>query len=542
MAEHEVLDALVVGAGFSGILATYRLRELGLHFRTIDKASDIGGTWFWNTYPGAQSDTESHLYRFAFDQEDLKEYPWSHRYLRQPEIQAYLKHVVARHELGTYFQFDTEMLSAIWSDTERVWHVETTRGRFVSRYLITGLGLLTAQNLPIIPGADRFKGIIKHTASWDPSLDLRGKRVGVIGNGSTGTQLLTSLAPIVSELVSFQRNPQYSVPAGNKLVTPAERQAINDDYPRIWAEAFQSSTAFGFMESSRSVMSVEPEERERIFEDLWEKGNGFRFLFSEFGDIAIDPEANEECCKFIRKKIRQIVKDPVKAAILQPTDPYAKRPVCDNGYYEIFNQDNVKLVDLKKAPLTEITETGIVTGDGRLHELDLICYATGFDAIDGSYTRLDIRGVGGQTIQEHWDGKASSYLGVATAGFPNLFMIFGPQSPFSNNPPLIESEVDFICNAIMHNESRRPTAGLPVMSLRVEAERGWEELCYEAAKDSLFTIHGSWITGNNVAGKKSGTRFFFGGLGTWRRLAQEEVDAGFPSFVRSSAAASAPRL
>jgi cyclohexanone monooxygenase len=523
-------DAIVVGAGFSGIQATYRLRQLGLSIITIEKGSDVGGTWYWNRYPGALSDTESHLYRFSGAGGDPSTTSSPNRYLRQDEIQAYLKNFVNHHDLDQFFQFDTEMTGARWDNDELVWKVTTNRGLLVARYLVTGLGLLSAQKLPSISGTELFKGTIKHTSSWDPNLDLRGKRVGVIGNGSTGTQVMTAIAPVVKKLVSFQRTPQYSVPAGNRPLTFAEREAISDNYSRVWDEAFRSATAFGFMESTRPAMSVSAEERERIFESLWNQGNGFRFMFSAFGDLTLDPIANEECCDFIRRKINAMVKDPDKARLLQPDGLFAKRPVCDSGYFEIFNQDNVHLVDLKASPIVQMNEAGIVTADGRLHELDVIIYATGFDAVDGSYTRLDIRGSSGESITKHWDGKASSYLGVATADFPNFFMSFGPQSPFSNNPPMIESEVTFICAAIEHNETRRQSDPKSIMHVKRKAEQEWGELCDELAKDSLYTKHGSWINGDNIAGKKVGTRFFFGGLGYWRTLADQEIDAGFPSF------------
>ncbi|KAJ0304642.1 hypothetical protein Brms1b_011183 [Colletotrichum noveboracense] len=318
-------DALIIGAGLGGIHSLYHLRAIGLpKLKLIDLASDVGGTWHFNTYPGAMSDTESYLYRFPWDKEDLMTYPWPNHYVTQPEILAYLRHVVLKHDLRRYMQFNTEMRSATFDETKNVWLVEVSTGEtFEARYLVAALGLLSRPNLPDIPGTDTFKGSIVHSHDWDADAEHRNKRVAVIGTGSTGTQIVTAVAPHAASLTVFQRTPQYSVPAGNKPVTPEYRERINQNYDDIWAQTRESSTAFGFQKSTVPCMSVSPEDREGVFEKLWQQGNGFRFMFGGFGDITTNADANEEACRFVRKKIAEIVKDPVKARKLTPTNRYA---------------------------------------------------------------------------------------------------------------------------------------------------------------------------------------------------------------------------
>ncbi|KAH7356361.1 hypothetical protein BKA66DRAFT_538930 [Pyrenochaeta sp. MPI-SDFR-AT-0127] len=524
------VEAFIVGAGFGGIYQCYSLKKLGLSVRVIDTAGGVGGTWYWNRYPGAMSDTESYLYRYSWDKKDLRTFPWSHHYVTQQEILAYLNHVVDIHELRPNIQLRTEMLSANWDDGQEIWRVGTTNGTFTCRYLITSLGLLSKQNFPNIPGIGTFKGELTHTASWKPELDLTGKRVGIIGNGSTGTQVMTAIAPIVKELISFQRHPQYSVPSGNKPITAEYRQWVNDNYDAIWEQAFTSATAFGFVESTRPVMSVSPAERTKIFQELWDRGNGFRFMFGGFGDITTSEEANEEAAKFIRSKIAEIVKDPVKAKLLQPTDLYARRPLCDSGYYDIFNRENVNIVDVSTVPISEIVEDGLRTADGKVHKLDVLIFATGFDAIDGNYMRMQITGHGGRTIQDHWKDGATSYLGVALSGFPNMFMVLGPQGPFANNPPAIESEVNFITAAIANAEKRRQSGAPSILHVSEKAERGWGELCDNLTEGSLFKRTASWIFGANIPGKKEATKFYFGGLKAYRETARSVADEGFKPF------------
>lgn len=440
------------------------------------------------------SDTESYVYRFSWDREDLRTYPWAEHYVKQPEVLAYLNHVVRRHDLRKHMRFHTQMVSADWDHGGERWCVSLDRGekgkvKVNATYLITGLGLLSKQNFPDIPGIDDFQGEKHHTAKWPKDFDLTSKNVGVIGCGSTGVQVITELGRKVGSMVCYQRHPQYSVPSGDKKFTAAEREYVNEHWDEVFHQVRNSITAFGFKESERSYHDATPEERERVFEENWQLGNGFRFMFGTFNDIAEDAEANEGACEFIRKKIGEIVKDPEKARKLKPDDVYARRPLCDgnakNGqkYFEQFNRENVDIVHLGENPIEQIEAKGIRTSDGVLHEHDVIVFATGFDAVEGNYTRIAIHGRGGLSLKDSWEETGpTAYLGFAVPQFPNLFMISGPKGPFTNIPPAIESQIEFISEAI-GVAGRRPTR--PIEATR-EAEREYSAECERLAERSLF--------------------------------------------------------
>jgi cation diffusion facilitator CzcD-associated flavoprotein CzcO len=373
---------------------------------------------------------------------------------------------------------------------------------------------------------EHFEGRLVHTGAWPEELDLTGKRVGVIGNGSTGNQVITATAPIVAHLTSFQRTPQYSVPAGNRELSTEQQQAYRDKFDTTWDQVRNSSVAMGFEESTVETFSVSAEQREGIYQQAWDEGGGFRFMFETFCDIATDEAANEEAAKFIRGKIAAIVKDPETARKLTPTDLYARRPLCDSGYYETFNRPNVTLVNVKENPIIRVTQEGIVTEDGTLHELDVLIFATGFDAVDGNYVRADIRGRNGQSIKEHWVNGPTSYLGVATSGFPNMFMILGPNGPFTNLPPTIETQVEWIADVIRHVSATQTGR----IDLKPDAESDWTDTCVEVAAATVFGKVDSWIFGANIPGKKKSVLFYLGGLGEYRKILAAEAAAGYPSF------------
>ncbi|KAK2801435.1 hypothetical protein FQN51_005329 [Onygenales sp. PD_10] len=578
-------DVLIVGAGFGGIYQLHTFLhppkpplthstpnhqqpqpQPPLSAIVIDTAPRPGGTWHHNRYPGALSDTESYIYRYSWDSEDLRTYPWHRHYLRGPEVLAYLEHVVQKHGLGGYMQLGTRLVRAVWDgeEDEGVWRATVSRRDTTAvdgqegeleeveeiieaRYIITALGLLSKKHYPSIPGIvgpnRTFKGTIAHTASWPDGIDLTNKRVGIIGNGSTGVQVITAIAPIVGHLTCFQRRAQYSVPSGDGPVSASYRAEVNENYDEIMAQLQRSNVAFGFEESTTPYAAVTSEvEREAIFESLWQKGNGFRFMFGGFSDIATNREANEGACAFIRKKIGEIVKDPVTARKLMPTDMYARRPLCDGGYYKQFNRSNVSLVDIsaeRGTPITHFAETGAVTSDGVLHEMDVLILATGFDAVDGSYSEVDIRGVGGRTLAGHWaENGPTSYLGLMVAGFPNFFLITGPQGPFCNVPPIIETQVRFVRFLIeMAEASRRELlkkggggGGGSLIEATAESEKEWIRLCNEISRGSLFRETSSWIFGRNVEGKKEATRFYFGGLGAYNRILKHVAERGLRGF------------
>lgn len=521
-------DAIVIGAGFGGLYMLHKLRdEQGLRVRAFDKAAGVGGTWYWNRYPGALSDTETYLYRYSFDDELLQSYDWNTRYINQPDILRYLEHVADRYDLIRDIQFNTGIVRAHYQEQGDYWELGTdTDEVFTAKYIVTALGLLSATNVPNIEGRDTFEGEQYHTGNWPEGVSFDGKRVGVIGTGSTGLQVITAIAPEVKHLTVFQRSPQYSVPVGNGIVPDDEIAEIKRNYREIWARAKESMTAFGFEESTVPAMSVSAEERERVFQKAWEQGGGFRYMFGTFGDIATDPDANEAAADFVRKKIAEIVDDPDIAQKLTPTDYYAKRPLCDSGYYAMYNRDNVTLADVKANPIKEITPTGIKLADGSENELDMIIFATGFDAVDGNYTKIDIQGRGGESIRSHWQHGPTSYLGMTVSHFPNMFMILGPNGPFTNLPPSIETQVEWISDCVAYAEKH----GLASIEASPAAEAGWTQTCREIADDTLFSKAESWIFGANIPGKTNTVMFYMAGLGKYREVLGAEAASNYQSF------------
>ena len=522
-------DAIVIGAGFGGLYALHKLRnEQGLKVQAFDKAGDVGGTWYWNRYPGALSDSETQVYCYSFDKELLQEWDFDTSYVNQPKILSYLNHVTDRFDLRRSISFNTGIAGAHFDETRELWVVRTDKGAtHTARFIVTALGLLSVINYPNIPGRDSFKGELYHTGAFPQNLSFAGKRVGVIGTGSTGLQVNTALAPQVGHLTVFQRSPQYSVPVGNRPLSKDQVAEIKQNYDSVWEHVFSSMTGFAFTESNIPTFSVSAEEREAIFEKAWQKGGGFNYMFGTFNDIAVDAAANEAAASFIRRKIAQTVKDPETARKLTPTDLYARRPLCDSGYYEIFNRDNVALVDCKATPIEAIVPNGIRTADGVVHELDMIIFATGFDAVDGNYKVMDLRGRGGQTMAEHWQEGATGYMGTMTAGFPNMFMVLGPHGPFSNLPPAIEMQVEMIADLVA-KATREDLASIEISN---KAEAAWVNHCDELAAGSLFSQVDSWIFGANIPGKKRTLVFYFGGVGQFRKEAADLIRKGYPGFL-----------
>ncbi|NBM14203.1 NAD(P)/FAD-dependent oxidoreductase [Streptomyces sp. GC420] len=526
MATHH--DVIVIGAGFGGMYALKKFRDdLGLNVRVFDKAGGVGGTWYWNRYPGALSDTESFVYCYSCDRDLLQEWDFDTRYLNQPQILRYLEHVADRWKLRPDIQLNTGIAAAHFNEADNLWHVQTDNGeRHTAKYLVTALGLLSATNLPNIKGIETFQGDLVHTGAWPDDLELAGKRVGIVGTGSTGTQVITAIAPEVDHLTVFQRSAQYTVPVGNGPVSKEYVAQVKKDYDAIWAQVRESAVAFGFEESDVPYASVSPETRQAIFERAWQKGGGFRFMFETFADIATDEEANKGAQDFIKAKIAQIVKDPETARKLTPRDFYAKRPLCDSGYYATFNRDNVELVDVKENPIAEITAKGVRTSDGVEHELDTLIFATGFDAVDGNYKRFDLRGRDGLAMKDYWRDGPSSYLGVTVANFPNLFMVLGPNGPFTNLPPSIEAQVEWFTDLVKHAED----TGLSTVEATADAEQQWTDTCQAIANATLFPKAQSWIFGANIPGKKNTVYFYLAGLGAYRKVLSDCQDASYKGF------------
>lgn len=530
-------DAVVIGAGFGGLYSVYKLRnEQGMNVLGYDSAGDVGGTWYWNRYPGAVSDTESYVYRYSFSGELLQKGRWKNRYLTQPEILDYMNEVADHYDLRRSFQFNTKVTATHFNDASGLWHVTTDKGQTVTaKYLITGLGLLSATNTPKFKGIDSFKGKVMHTGAWTEGLDLTGKRVGVIGTASTGVQIILATAPVAKHLTVFQRSAQYVVPIGN---TPQDEAVIAQqkaNYDEIWKQVKSSVVAFGFEESTVPAESVSPEERDRVFEAAWNRGGGFYFMFGTFCDIATSQVANDAAATFIKKKIAQIVKDPETARKLMPKDIYAKRPLCGQNYYDVYNRDNVTLADVKADPIAEFTANGIRLESGAEHELDVVIFATGFDAVDGNYTRIDMRGRGGVTMRDKWKEGPLGYLGMMETDFPNFFMILGPNGPFTNLPPSIETQVEWISDTISMMETKGLVSIEPTEASRDE----WVGTCRAIADMTLFPKAESWIFGANIPGKKNAVMFYMAGLGNYRKAINSVKDSGYQTMIFDRKAAMA---
>jgi cyclohexanone monooxygenase len=528
-ADQADLDVVIIGSGFAGLYALHKLRnELGLEVRSFDDAGGVGGTWYWNRYPGARSDTEVTAYCYSFDRQLFDDWKWTERYPRQHEILAYLNHVADRYDLRRSITFDTTLLSAVFNEETNRWDIVTSGGEHISaQFLVAGVGLLSSTVYPDITGRETFAGQTYHTARWPHQpLDLTGKRVGVIGTGSSGVQVITEMAPQVERLVVFQRRPQYTVPAQHGPIPAATLAEIRADYGGYWASVRGSVTAFGFAESAVPAMSVTDAEREAVFQQAWDIGGGFRYMFATFGDIGVDPVANEAAASFIRRKIGEIVTDPHTAATLTPYDLYARRPLCDAGYFETFNRDNVDLVDLQVEPIEEITPAGIRTSAAD-YDLDIIVFATGFDAVTGNYVKIDIRGRDGQQLRDKWVDGPRCLLGMVNAGFPNMFMIFGPMGPFTNQPPAHEVQVDWIAAAIQRVRNN----GHGFIEATKEAEDAWVDECNEIANATLFTKIDSWINGANVEGKPVSVMFYMAGMGAYCDRLEQLVENDYAGFA-----------
>ncbi|RMD42280.1 hypothetical protein DV735_g2823, partial [Chaetothyriales sp. CBS 134920] len=529
------LDALVVGVGFAGLYALYLLKQRGFDVRALESGADVGGTWFWNRYPGARSDVESYVYRYSWDKELNQEAQWSHNYLHQPELLAYFQQVAKKHELYPLIQFNTDLVEAAWDDDKKTWRVKASTGEvFVVRYLVTGLGVVHSKYEPDLPGLDTFKGRVTHSASWTPDIEWENKRIAVIGSGASGVQLVSSLSEKAQTLTHFVRHAQYVLPAAYKPVSPEERKLINERYDKIWNQVFTSGTGFGFAEPGRPTFSLSPEDRETVFQDLWEAGSGFRFLFGGFSDLLTNEDANKEAIKFIHKKIKETVKDEQKAAVLTSSDWFARRPLTDDLYYERLNQDNVFAVDLQKTPISTIVPEGIKTADGKVHPVDLIVLATGFDAFDGGYARVHFTGRGGKTLKEHWAEGPRVSVGVATSEFPNLLFVNGPGGPFSNGAPSAEITARFVDDLIARAEETRTKKGgadaTAIVEATPEGEQAWRQELVKASESNLFSKTPSWFFGENIPGKARAPRAYFGGVSGFRAFVADLKSKGFAGF------------
>jgi cation diffusion facilitator CzcD-associated flavoprotein CzcO len=497
----EEFDAVVVGAGFGGLYALHRLRTVGLSARVFEAGTDVGGTWYWNRYPGARCDVESLEYSYQFSEELQQEWVWTERYAGQPEILRYLRHVADRFGLRDGIQLDTRVTAARFDDSSSRWNVSTDAGDEVSaQFLIMATGCLSAANMPDVAGVETFEGGVYHTGRWPhEGVDLAGKRVGVVGTGSSGIQSIPVIAKEARELFVFQRTAQYSIPARNQPLDPAEQAAIKADYAGLRARNNRMPGAFGsrFTWNTASALEADPEERDREFETRWAVG-GFQFL-GAFGDTGQDLRANYFPAEFVRTKIREIVRDPEVAALLSPKQAIGCKRIClDTDYFETFNRPNVHLVDISDSPLEALTPKGLRTG-GREYELDCIVFATGYDAMTGALLRVDISGRGGATLRESWAAGPVTYLGLGIPGFPNLFVIAGPGSPsvLANVITCDEQHVEWVTDCIQYLRAR----GYRDIEATPEAADAWVTHVNQVADTTLYPTCNSWYLGANVPGK-----------------------------------------
>jgi cation diffusion facilitator CzcD-associated flavoprotein CzcO len=528
-------DALVIGAGFSGLYQLLCLRDrLGLSVKVLESGAGVGGTWYWNRYPGARCDSESHSYCYSFSDELMREWEWSERYPGPPEILRYLNHVADRFGLKRDIRFNTRVASAHYDETANVWRVSTDAGEtLTARFLITAVGCLSSANVPKIPGLDTFAGRWYHTGQWPhEGVDFSGKRVGQIGTGSTGIQAAPVIAETAAHLAVFQRTANYSVPARNGPLTPEFRRYVKENTAEIRNVTRASVNGHPWLIEDRSALETPPAERQALYEKAWEIG-GLRFR-AMFRDLLVDKAANDTAAEFIRDKIRQIVKDPVTAARLSDIDhPYAaKRPPIDTDYFETFNRDNVSLVDVRAEPIEEVTPRGIRTRAAE-YPLDIIVFATGFDGMTGSLLKIDIRGRDGLSLAQAWKAGPRNYLGLQVAGFPNLFMVTGPGSPsvLCNMPVAIEQHVEWITDCIAHMREN----GLQRIEPKGEAVDSWVAHVNDAANATLLPhAKHSWYLGANIPGKPRVFMPYAGGMAHYRKICADVAARNYEGFKLSA--------
>lgn len=497
-------DAVVVGAGFGGLYAVYKLRELGFSVRLFERGSDIGGTWYWNRYPGARCDAPSLQYSYEFSEALQQEWEWSETYASQSEILAYLNHVAERFELRSAMQFDTTVKRATFEEHNTLWRIETDAGAPVmARFCILATGCLSTMKAPDFPGIEQFEGESFHTSNWPhDEVDFRGKRVGIIGTGSTGIQAIPVIAETAAHLTVFQRTPQFSTPARNGPMDEVYEAQIKSDYAGFRARNYRQPVAMDIVidRTAPKTFEVSDVERNKIYERCWEKG-GLSYS-TAFRDSSVNLAANEDVSDFIRRKIAEIVDDPDTARALQPQHIYAcKRPCLDTNYFETYNRSNVTLVDVSERGVEALSAKGIIA-NGTEHELDCIVFATGFDAFTGSLNQIDIRGRSGLTLKQKWAAGPRSYLGLSSAAFPNLFMVTGPGSPsvLANMVVAIEQHVNWIGDCLEHMREHDYTT----VEVTTSAEDNWVEQVRTAAERTLFTACDNWYQGTNIPGKPRG--------------------------------------
>ena len=527
MPEEQSLDALIVGAGFSGLYMMHKLRQQGFTAHVVEAGSGVGGTWYWNRYPGARCDIPSIEYSYSFDPELEKEWRWSERYAAQPEILRYLKHVAERYDLNRDISFDTRVTAAHWDEDRSRWQVETDTGAsYDVQHLILATGALSAPKMPDIPGLANFEGTVLHSAQWDDSVDLRGKNVCHFGTGSTGIQVVGEVAKIANRLTVFQRTPNFAVPAGNHPLPEDYLEDLLPEYPALRERARTSPLGWFHDAWPGSAKADDPDAREERLEKAWKAGT--TGLLQAYEDLLFDEESNAYAADFARRKIAALVQDPEKARKLTPHGyPMGSRRLCTEvSFYEAMNRDNVELVDVREEAVQRVTANSVVTTEGE-YPADVIILATGFDACVGAIKAIDIRGRAGRSISDEWDMGPRAYLGLAVEGFPNMFTITGPGSPsvLSNVVVSIEQHVEWVARCMADMRDR----GVAVIEADGDAERAWMDHAHEVAHATLFPKANSWYQGATKDGRQVFMPYV-GGVGAYREKCNEVADAGYEGF------------
>ncbi len=526
-------DVVVVGAGFSGVYQLHRLRELGFSVRLLDAGADLGGIWYWNCYPGARVDSYAPIYEFS-DEKLWRDWNWTEIYPGWEELRRYFNYVDSKWNIRKDTQFNARVTAANFDEQDSRWTLQTSSGeQFRSRFVVLCTGFAAKPYIPKIEGLETFVGPKPHTGLWpQEDLDFAGKRVGVIGTGASAIQVTQEVAKTAAHLTVFQRTPNLALPMGPRKTDVQTQTKLKAGYPDRFAIRRHTFAGFDFDFIPKGALEVSPEERKATYEGLWAKA-GFYFWLGTFNDVLIKKEANDTAYGFWRDKTRPRIKDPAIAKKLAPdTAPYAfgtKRPCLENGFFEVFNQSNVSLVDIRENPIQRVTPNGVVTQDGKEHTLDILVLGTGFDAVTGGILNIDIRGVGGVTINDRWRDGVRANLGLASAGFPNLLFVYGPQAPtaFLNGPTAAELQGDIVIECLEYMREK----GYKRIESTPQADDAWAAHTNEVAAMTLFPQTDSWYMGANIPGKKRESLNYPGGLPLYLQKCQESAQNGYEGFV-----------
>ena len=528
-------DVVIVGGGLAGLYSIYRFRKMGLNIRAYEAGDGIGGTWFWNRYPGCRCDVESMEYSYSFDDDLQQEWVWPERYGTQPVILEYINHVAKRFDLMRDVQLNTRITQAVFCEKKHLWNITTNNGEQITAPIcIMAAGNLSTPRKPDFPGLDNFKGDWYHTGLWPKEgVDFTDKRVGVIGTGSSGVQMMPHIAAQAKHLTVFQRTANFSLPARNAPLDPEKERKHKEEYRERRLAAYNTPFGIaGYPPPDKSALEATEEERRAIYEDKWQEGGSISYLFA-YKDLLLNKDANDTASDFVRNKIRATVNDPETAELLCPDNhPIGtKRLILDSHYYEIFNQSNVKLVDVRSAPIQEITRSGIKTTESE-YQLDAIAFATGFDAMTGAIKEIDVRVDGGTTIEEQWDGGPRTYLGLMVAGLPNMFMITGPQSPGVKSQMIlsIEWHINWIANCLSHMRNNNHTR----VAAEVEAQQQWVDHVREVAGSTLYPLANSWYMGANIPGKARVFMPYVAGVEAYTKECNRVTQNGYQGFEFST--------